>query len=418
MTLSEVCFWLLVASVAYPYAIYPLLLLLAAQFQPRRTQPYRPVPSSFSLVIAAHNEGARIQRRLRELLTLVNASGHRGEVILVSDGSTDETVSLARPFVKEGLHILELPVRQGKAVALNRGCAAASHDILVFADVRQTWEPAALEQLLRHFADPEVGAVSGDLVLESSPGVMAAVGLYWRYEKWLRKLESRVHSTVGVTGAIAAVRRRLFPNIPEGTLLDDVYWPLQTVMLGYRVIHEDRARAHDRLPERPRDEFRRKVRTLCGNFQLMALLPGTLFPWRNPIWFQFLSHKLLRLAVPWALLGMLILSLLSSGSVYQFLFGTQVVCYLLAVWGLWMGARARLRIAEAAAAFLVLNSAAWLAFWVWISGQATQSWQKVAYQAISVTHGATERPTAAEMGGASDSHRQRFAQAGEGWIIS
>lgn len=390
MTPSELCFWLLVACVAYPYVIYPMLLLVAARFHPRRRQEYGPVSSSFSLVIAAHNEEAVIERRLRELITLVHASGRRGEVILVSDGSTDATVSLARPFMKEGIRILELPVNRGKALALTLGCELATHDILVFADVRQTWAPETLERLLQPFADPEVGAVSGDLVLESNAGVMMAVGFYWRYEKWLRKLESRVHSTVGVTGAISAVRHQLFRGIPEGTLLDDVYWPLQAAMQGYRVIHADHAHAYDRLPERSQDEFRRKVRTLCGNFQLATQLPNALLPWRNPIWFQYFSHKLLRLVVPWALLGMLIESLLSAGSFYHCLFCLQVGCYLLAGWGLWMGARSRIRIAKVAAAFVVLNSAAWLAFWVWIMGRASRSWQKVAYQSLPVAYGHSE----------------------------
>src|SRR5205085_1989176 len=144
-------------------------------------------------------------------------------------------------------------------------------------------------------------AVSGDLVVIAGPGAVAGVELYWKLEKWLRRQESRVGAQVGVTGAICAVRRELFTPVPPGTILDDVYWPLGVVMRGYRVVHDSRALAYDRLPERVRDEFRRKVRTLAGNFQLAARLPAALLPWRNPIWGQFLSHKLARLVVPWAL---------------------------------------------------------------------------------------------------------------------
>src|SRR5207249_10681512 len=131
--------------------------------------------------------------------------------------------------------------------------------------------------------------------------------------------ESQVHSSVGVTGAICAVRRRLFPGVPQGTILDDVYWPMHVAMQGYRVIHDQRARAFDRLPERARDEFRRKVRTLAGNFQLAVRLPQTLLPWRNPVWWQFVSHKLLRLVVPWALLAMLVISSVLPGWLYPLL---------------------------------------------------------------------------------------------------
>ena len=125
-----------------------------------------------------------------------------------------------------------------------------------------------------------------------------------RYERWLRHNEGQIGSVVGVTGAISAVRRELFRPIPHGTILDDVYWPLQVAMIGYRVVRDPRARAYDSLPERAGDEFRRKVRTLAGNLQLLARLPGALLPWRNPIWLQFISHKVLRLLVPWALATM------------------------------------------------------------------------------------------------------------------
>lgn len=380
MTLLETCFWLLAVCVVYPYAIYPLLLVVLGRLRPRPPDRRARLPGSFSIIVAAHDEAGNIERRLRELTVISSASGLKAEVIVVSDGSTDDTTPLARQFADARVRVIELPTKQGKAVALSKGCEMSAHDILVFADVRQSWDPRALTELLADFADPKVGAVSGDLVLESKPGVMAGVGLYWGYEKWLRKQESRVYSIVGVTGAISAVRRDLFHGIPEGTLLDDVYWPLQVAMQGYRVIHEERARAYDRLPAHSQDEFRRKVRTLCGNFQLVAMLPQALLPWRNPIWFQWLSHKLMRLVVPWALLGLLILSLALPGSVYRLIFWGQIAGYLLALEGLWQqGTGLRPRIAGAAASFLVLNGAAWVAFWVWISGHATGSWHKISY---------------------------------------
>jgi hypothetical protein len=234
--------------------------------------------------------------------------------------------------------------------------------------------------LLESFADPSVGAVSGDLVVEAQAGVMACIGLYWRYEKWLRQQESRIHSTVGVTGAICAVRRHLFLGIPQNTILDDVYWPLLVTMQGYRVIHEKRAVAYDCLPDRARDEFRRKVRTLAGNFQLAARLPQLLLPWRNPVWLPFVSHKLLRLAVPWALLGMLLLSAVLKAPLYEWLLWGQIGFYGLALLGIVRAVGSQLRPAGAAASVLVLNAAAWLAFWVWLSGRAGKSWSKVTYK--------------------------------------
>jgi len=209
---------------------------------------------------------------------------------------------------------------------------------------------------------------------------LAGVGLYWRYEKWLRRAESRLHSTVGVSGSIAAVRRELFQPIPRGILLDDVYWPLQVVMQGYRVVHDERARAYDCLPERARDEFRRKVRTLSGNYQLVSALPQLLSPRRNPIWVQFVSHKMLRLLVPWLLIGVFLSSALLHGWPYQLAFWAQLLLFGAALLGLTGVSRSR--IAQTAASFVTLNAAAWLAFWVWVSGGSAAAWSKVHYQRV------------------------------------
>jgi cellulose synthase/poly-beta-1,6-N-acetylglucosamine synthase-like glycosyltransferase len=332
-----------------------------------------------SIVVAAHNEEGSVGRRLCELTQLLSSSGRDGEIILVSDGSTDGTAEAAREHAGGPVRVIELPRHVGKAAALTEGVAAARYDVIVFADVRQRWAPGALDLLLENFADPAVGAVSGDLVVGGKDGVIAGVGLYWRYEKWLRRQESRAHSCVGVTGAISAVRRGLFRPAPPGTVLDDVYWPLRVAMQGFRVVHDHRAVAYDRLPDRVRGEFRRKVRTLSGNYQLLMRLPEALLPWRNPIWFQFLSHKVMRLLVPWMLLAMLGTSAVLGGTFYQWAFCGQASFYLLAFAGVWDGAPTRFRLLSAAASFLVLNTAAWLAFWIWAFGRASQSWNKVLY---------------------------------------
>jgi len=179
-----------------------------------------------SIVLAARNEESAISRRLEELLMHLKDSELTGEIVLVSNGSMDATVARAREFETTGLvRVLELPDNVGKSAALTMACQSLGSDVIVFADVRQTWADDALPKMLENFADPRVGAVSGDLVLQSSTGVLAGVGLYWRFEKWLRRTESLIHAQVGVTGAISAVRRELFRPIPQGTILDDVYWP-------------------------------------------------------------------------------------------------------------------------------------------------------------------------------------------------
>jgi len=377
-------YWCGVAFAAYTYAAYPAVLILYARARPwpvRRAGGGAPLPT-VSVVLAVRNEEAAVARRVGEFTRQIIEGGLTGEIVVVSDGSTDDTARVALGLTggRVPVTVIDLPENVGKAEALSVGCASAAHEILAFADARQTWADDALTRLLENFADPDVGAVSGELIVENAPGVMAGVGLYWRYEKALRRLESLVHSTVGVTGAIAAVRRSAFRPVPRGTVLDDVYWPLRVVMGGDRVVFDGRARAFDRLPDEVHAELRRKVRTLAGNFQLIARLPGALLPWRNPVWFALISHKLMRLAVPWCFLGIALLAAAVGGRLYLGLLAAQLGLTLVGLAGLVPRVAARSRAASAAGSFLILNAAAFLAFWVWASGGAARSWTRTRYR--------------------------------------
>jgi cellulose synthase/poly-beta-1,6-N-acetylglucosamine synthase-like glycosyltransferase len=385
----EAFFWICFAVVAYTYLCYPFLLFILNRLLGRAGGPRARQDSivqssaarSVSFLLPVHNEEQNLERRLDELTRMIQAAGAPGEVIVISDASTDGSAEVARRFAERGVRVLEMPAKGGKAAALNAGAAAAQYELLVFADARQRWADDALARLVENFADPNIGAVSGDLVLESAPGVLAGVGMYWRFEKWLRKQESRLGSQVGVTGAISAVRRNLFHLIPPGTLLDDVFWPMHVALQGFRVIHDERAKAYDRLPEKTHDEFRRKVRTLAGNYQLLTLLPiAALFPWSNRVWWQWISHKLMRLIVPWALLGMLVSCIFLDEGYYQAFFLVQMAGYALGVLGMWAPLGRAIKPLGTAASFLVLNAAAWVAFWIWLSGRAGTSWHKAQYQ--------------------------------------
>lgn len=371
-------FWLSLACVGYTYVGYPLILVLAARW---RCRPVRhadvPAPT-VSILIAAYNEEINIGRRVREFLRALDDWPSAGEILIVSDGSTDRTADLVRQHSDPRLRLIALTENRGKAHALSLAADHARHEVLVLADARQRWDAASLERLVQPLSDPEVGAVSGELVMESAAGVLEGVGLYWRLEKRMRVWESQWHSTVGVTGCIAAVRRTLFRPIPTGTVLDDVYWPLRVVMEGRRVVFSRDARAYDRSTAEVSGEFRRKVRTLSGNLQLITLLPGAFLPWRNPVWFQLVSHKLARLLAPWALIGLLATSIALDDWPSRTLLALQAAAYSLALIGLISGST-RLRIPTTAAAFLVLNAAATVALWVWLTGRVTTVWRKQRY---------------------------------------
>ena len=375
--------WLGLIIVLYAYVLYPLAVwgLATLRRQSPRASAATGTAPPFSVVLAVHDECSRIRSRLDEIVALIATTRGLAEVIVVANGCSDDTAALARAHPSPLVRVIELTENAGKAHALTRGYEAAEGDVLVFADARQRWAADSLQRLLENFARPEVGAVSGELVIEGASGVMAGVGHYWRYEKWLRRNEGRLHSTVGVSGSICAVRRELFRPIPPGVLLDDLYWPLHVVMQGRRVVYDERALAYDRLPDRPVDEFRRKVRTLSGNFQLAALLPQALLPCRNPIWVQFVSHKLLRLLIPWILLAAFVASGLLDAPLYRTLLLAQLLFYGLAASALAGGPASKWRLGTVAASFVVVNAAAWLAFWVWICGRSDVAWKKVAYDA-------------------------------------
>jgi cellulose synthase/poly-beta-1,6-N-acetylglucosamine synthase-like glycosyltransferase len=256
----------------------------------------------------------------------------------------------------------------------------ARGEVLLLCDARQQLEGEALGELVANLADPTVGAASGELHIRSGASCSAeGVGAYWRFEKGVRKLESRVGSTVGVTGAIYVVRRRLVPTLDPRTILDDVAIPMQVAQQGYRVVFEPAARAWDDPVEEARREFRRKVRTLAGNYQLVALNPSLMLPWRNPLLFPFLSHKLARLLVPWCLILVLATSLSLSfrgSGFFTFLLGLQAAFYALAGVG-WLkrNAQRRPRLLSVPYALVLLNLAAAAALPDFLFGRQTAAWR-------------------------------------------
>src|SRR5262249_10337365 len=240
-----------------------------------------------------------------------------------------------------GVELAYSPHHAGKAVALNRALRRAKGEIIVFADVRQTFSQDAIRRLVPNFADDTVGAVSGELLLmdESQREASTEVGLYWRYEKAIRAMESEIHSIAGATGAIYAIRRSLYRDLPENTILDDVLTPLQIVLADQRAVFEPEAKAYDVVACCAISEYGRKVRTLCGNYQLVAYLPQAVLPWRNPIFLQFVSHKLGRLLVPWALLTLFVTNLFMVRGIYAVTFLLQVLWYGFAAGGYFLSKR-------------------------------------------------------------------------------
>ncbi|QOW18795.1 glycosyltransferase [Lysobacter ciconiae] len=383
---AALVFWLCIGLTAYAYAGYPLLAAALARWIGRdpAASAHEPMAEdcwpSLTVVVAARNEEQRIAGRVRDILRQ-DYPGDRIRVHVVDDGSTDAT-ALAAAIGDVRVCVQSLPRHLGKAAALN--AAMADRDemgggLVVFTDARQRFAPGALRHLVAPFADASVGAVSGELVIQREGAGAGAegLGLYWRMEKALRFHEARLGWLHGVSGAIHAIRPALFQPLPPGTVLDDMWLPLHVRLRGHRVWMARRALALDTPSADVREEFARKLRTLAGNWQLLARMPVLMHPLRNPVFLSWFSHKFLRLLVPWALLVALAASAVAGGALYRSLFALQVLGYLWAAIGLRLPAlAARVPLLPAAGTFLMLNLAALLALPAFVAWQPSQLWKR------------------------------------------
>jgi cellulose synthase/poly-beta-1,6-N-acetylglucosamine synthase-like glycosyltransferase len=363
-------FWISAAILAYMYLGYAGWLWLRCRFRQLPVKAGANQPR-ISVVMVVRNEAAILERKLKNLLSL-DYPKELSEIVVVSDGSTDGSNEILHDYSADPrLRVILHPEPRGKAAGLNDSVAQARGEIVVFTDARQILERDSVRLLAEQFADPQVGCASGELMLgdpdagETSRGF----GLYWRLEKKIREMESASGSVVQATGAIYAVRRNLLVPVPAGTILDDVFIPMHVARQGYRVTFLPTARAWDVADQGSDREFSRKVRTLTGNYQLVQLAPWLLGS-SNPLRFELISHKLLRLAAPFLLAALLLSTLFLSAPPYRIALLLQVMLY-----GLSGAAMAKLavgplgRVADAARTFVVLNTAAFVAFVNFVTGR-------------------------------------------------
>jgi len=372
---------LTVASAVVFYFLigYPILLAISRRAAPpvRKDLAFQP---TLSVLLAVHNGAEFLQPKLESLLALDYPAQLR-EILVISDGSTDSTETIASSFANRGVRLLSVP-RGGKAAALNAGLAQASGDILFFTDVRQTLDRHALSHLAANFADPTVGAVTGELRLlnPARAGEQADMELYWRFELWTRSHHSRIDSIFSTTGCIYALRRSLASPLPPDTISDDGTFSLRAFFRGYRVIFDPEALAFD-YPAAEGGEFRRRLRTLAGLWQLFVRLPQ-LFSSANRMRFHFLSYKFGRLVLPWAILLILGSTLALTDSRWRnFLLVDELMLVALAVLDRFVPRAFFLkRVSSPARTFVAMNAAALLALLVFFVPPKTL-WRQTRMQA-------------------------------------
>ena len=402
MQVIEIAFWLSASLVVYSYVVYPLVLTMLAAVT-RRSQRRRPVnkpeaptnviadesdtetiaPPRVSLVIAAYREEGVILSRINNAL-LMDYPADRYEIIVGVDGNEDLTGDLVRRINDPRVRLMQFPKRRGKTKVLNDCVPAATGDIIVFSDANTNMEPGAIQRLVKHFAEPEVGGVCGQLVLTDLTTGKNTDGLYWRYENFLKLREGEIGALLGVNGAIYAIRKPLFDPLPDGAINDDFIIGMRIHMKGRKLIYEGEARAFEETAPDISGEFARRIRIGTGGFQSLKWLYPLLNPLRGRIALAFWSHKVLRWLCPVFLLTAFVTNIVLAGEpLYIGLLLTQLAFYGTA----WAGARLAtssgpsklsVRLARVSSLFVAVNAALFVGMLRAIRGTDGAKWKRTA----------------------------------------
>ncbi len=324
-------FWVSLAFIVYTYLGYPLVLLIVGRL---RTRPIRrsAIYPRVSLIIPVYNQEMRVHRKLENSFAL-NYPADKLEIIVVFDGSTDRSYEIASGISDPRLKLLPLSRRQGKHCAQGHALGLATGEIIVLTDAGITLPPDALKRIVSNFADPDVGSVSSVDAVIDDKGDVNAEGAYIRYDMFLRKAESAIGSSTGMSGSFYALRKQLTdPWISD--LSNDFYVPLLAVMRGYRAVLDEEAIGYYMVVASYGEEFTRKVRTIVHGIDVLISFAGILNPFRFGFFsVQVISHKLLRWLIPYFMIMLLLANpfLLGKGGLYSAMLGGQAMLYLVAV---------------------------------------------------------------------------------------
>ena len=387
-TFTAVLFWACTAAVFFAYVGYPVLVWGLARFLGRRAAPPALADSELpflSVLIAAYNEEAVIEDRIRNALRM-DYPADRLEIVVASDGSSDATPRIVASFADRGVRLLHNPQRRGKAATLNSAIPELRGDIILLSDANTHTDSSAALNLVRWFADANVGVVCGRLVLTDPTTGKNADSLYWQYETFLKKCEGRLGALLGSNGAIYALRKKLYTPIAGNTLVDDLVIPLQAKLAtNCAILYDSEAVAREETAPDVGSEFHRRSRIGAGGFQSIQVLWRLLDPRRGWIAFTFFAHKIMRWLCPFFLLGMLVTNcLLWQDPLYLGLLFGQVGFYLLSAAAILVPARFRsLKPLRLTTMFTSMNLALFVGFCRWLRGNQHGVWRRTARLAES-----------------------------------
>jgi poly-beta-1,6-N-acetyl-D-glucosamine synthase len=381
MIVLQIVFWLAVLLILQTYVGYPVGIYLKSEGRKEDESGEELSDSelpSITVLIPAHNEEQWIARKIENVLAF-EYPRDRLQVLVASDGCTDQTVPIAEQYADRGVHIHHNPYRSGKSALLNRVVPTVGGEIVLATDVTAMLPPETLQLLARHFRDPKVGCVTGPRVcLPTDSAASEGEGLYWRYEAWIKQSESRLGTCLGANGQVMAVRKSLFPHIPE--INDDFYVGMKVLVFDRaKVLFEPGAKALIPAAANLGQELERKIRTNEGFLRDISYLMPALNPWKSIVWWRFFSHHVLRRLVPFAMIAALAASLLlwQESIFYRIASLAQVVFYAGAIAGFLLEREhVRLHIFYLPFYFSFANVAVLLAWTRWALGKQEYTWRR------------------------------------------
>lgn len=376
--------WVSCFIIFYNYAGYALIIFLLNRLRTKKkftTPEYYP---SVSFIVAAYNEEDCIERKILNSLEQ-NFPSNKIEFIFITDGSNDATPDIIKKY--PSIQLLHSNERKGKSAALNRAVSNAKNEILIFSDANTTLNKEACVQISKHYIDQKVGGVAGEKKVVSpeteNENAASSEGFYWKYESFLKKLDSDFYSVVGAAGELFSVRKELYQPVSPDVILDDFVISMKIAQQGYRIVYEPNAFAMELPSFSIDDEKKRKVRIAAGGFQAIAMLPQALFFWKHfKLSFLYISHRVLRwtltpLCLVLALFSNFILAVYSGIFFFKVMFILQALFYVSAMlYNFFPSLGRKFSILKLPYYFSFMNISVFQGFFKFIQKKQSSAWEK------------------------------------------
>jgi cellulose synthase/poly-beta-1,6-N-acetylglucosamine synthase-like glycosyltransferase len=372
-----ITFWIFAAFIIYTYIGYTLLIPIIALFFQRRSMK-KDIEPKVTFLITAYNEERSISAKLEDTLGL-DYPKDKLEVMVASDGSTDRTDEIVKSFADRMVVLKRVEGRVGKTATQNEAVKAATGEIIIFSDATTKYSKDAIRKIVRNYADESVGAVSGryEYVNPTSAPVGIGTILFWKYENFIKSMQTRIKTITGCCGCIYSVRKEAYVPLPPD-IISDLVEPLKIIERGYRIVFEPEAIAYEETTEKPSEEFKMRIRIITRAMRGILYVKGLLNPLKYPVVaFQLISHKVLRWLIPFFLIGLFMSNYFLLGHwFYNITFTGQVLFYIAAFTGLISDAFGKkLRILAIPLYFCVVNAASFLALFKTMLRQKMIKWE-------------------------------------------